>query len=125
MSGEDKANTDSSVGRVIESGSEEVNAANQQSVKNITTHLKVTALDSGRPSDEVDVELLVDSGVNKTLLSERDWQKLATGESKVNIKRCKVNFRPYGTKINLPMLGRTKAVLKAKSGPTLRRMDNH
>ena len=57
MSGEDKADTDSSVGRVIESGSEEVNAANQQSVKNITTHLKVTALDSGRPSDEVDVKL--------------------------------------------------------------------
>ena len=122
MSGEDKADTDSSVGRVIESGSEKVNAVNQQSVMNITTHLKVTALDSGRPSDEVDVELLVDSGVNKTLLSERDWQKLATGESKVDIKRCKVNCTPYGTKINLPMLGRTKAILKARSGATLRTM---
>ena len=102
MSEEDKGDTDSSVGRVVESGSEKVNAANQCSVKNITAHLKLTALDKGRPSDEVDVELLVDSGVHKTLLSERDWQKLAQGERKVKIKRCKVNFTPYGTKINLP-----------------------
>ena len=56
MSEEDTEDTDSSVGRVVESGSEKVNAANQQSVKNITTHLKLTALDKGRPSDEVDVE---------------------------------------------------------------------
>ena len=61
----------------------------------------------------------MDSGVHKTLLSERDWQKLAKGERKVKIKRCKVNFTPYGTKINLPMLGRTKAILQARSGATL------
>ena len=120
VSEEDTEDTDSSVGRVVESGSEKVNAANQQSVKNITTHLKLTALDKGRPSDEVDVELLVDSGVHKTLLSERDWQKLAKGDRKAKIKRCKVNFTPYGTKINLPMLGRTKAILQARSGATLR-----
>ena len=90
--------TDSSdVGRVVDSSEEKVHAAaaSDHQRKNITAMLKVTALDKGRPSDQVDMELLVDSGVNKTLLSEKDWQKIARGHRKVKLKRCRVNFTPY------------------------------
>ena len=115
---DDDTDSDVSLGRVLESQPEEVNAAEQASEKNVTVSLQFTAFDKGNPSDTVKFEPLVDSGVHKTLLSEEDWMKVVNGGRKVRIKKCRVNFRPYGTKINLPMVGRTKATMTAKSGAT-------
>ena len=115
---DDDTDSDVSLGRVIETLPEAVNAADQPSEKNVTVSLQFISLDKGMPSDTVDFEPLVDSGVHKTLLSEEDWRKVVNGDKKVRIKKCRVNFRPYGTKINLPMVGRTKAAMTAKSGAT-------
>ena len=117
VSENEDAETDSDVvNRLFESRPEYVNATGQNQVTNKTAKLQVTALDHGTPSDTVDMLLLIDSGVNKSLLNESDWNKLAQGSQKVKIKRCRVNFTSYGTKIDLPMLGRSKATMVASSG---------
>ena len=52
------------------------------------------------------------SGVRRTLLAERDWQMVKNPNLK--LKRIHVEFRPYGTKITLPVMGNLKVVLKCQ-----------
>ena len=58
-------------------------------------------------------------GVNKTLVSERDWNKIREKSKKGNRPRLKVNrtkFRPFSTKYTLPIMGRIKCSMKAHCG---------
>ena len=65
--------SDVSVGRVEEKSAEKVNAVKDDLAK--VAKLSMKAFDHGVESDETEVELLIDSGVNKTLLSEKDWNR--------------------------------------------------
>ena len=106
-----------SVGRVkVEKLDEDVRAVPGD--KSRQAKLKLTALDSGRPSLETNIELVIDSGVSKTLISEEDWRKVKQkkGQPMMRLKRSKVNFSPFGTNIKLPILGRTKCKMVAVGG---------
>ena len=88
--------------------------------KNISekAKIKLTVMDHKVKSEEIEVELLVDSGVNKTLLSEKDWKKV---KPKLNgkpatLKKSHRKFSPFGTEQKVPMLGRTKCQMVAKCG---------
>ena len=120
---EDDQDTDSDgVGRVIELCVDEVvHAATEvekPKLKEETSKLSLTALDKGRPSQPADVNLLIDSGVYKTLLCEEDWHKVKQrpGDKPIKLKGCRTNFRPFGTSVQLPILGRTKCTLTAEAG---------
>ena len=106
----DGSDTDS-IGRVTEV----VRAAGE---KSRATDLKFTVLDHGRKAKDVKIQLLIDSGVHKTLLSEEHWSlvKASPNTRPPKLKKNKVRFVPFGTKQNLPILGRTKCTLQAKGG---------
>ena len=112
-----QSETDSveSVGRVKEEA-EGVRAV--KSEKSEVSRVRLTVLDKGKASEKEDVELLIDSGVNKTLLSEKDWQKFKAkpGERKLKLKRCFTKFSPFGTKVTLPMMGRSVCRMEARGG---------
>ena len=59
---------------------------------------------------------LADSGVKRTLLAEADWEKMKGHNPKIKLKKNKVTFSPYGTKIKLEVKGRAKVVLKNRCG---------
>ena len=40
-------------------------------------------------------------------------------DPKLKPKKCRVKFTPYGTKIGLPMIGRTKAILTCVAGNSI------
>ena len=86
--------------------------------------VSLTALDHDRPSQNTGMELLIDSGVNKTLLSEEDWRKVRPkkGEAKIKLKKCYTKFSPFGTNVKLPMLGRTKCKMTASGGASITTM---
>ena len=54
------------------------------------------------------VRWTADSGVRKTLLSQEDWERIKKKNSAVKLRRNKIKFVPYGTKISLPILGKAK-----------------
>jgi hypothetical protein len=57
-----------------------------------------------------------DSGVRRTLLEEKDWQRLKEKNPNLKKTRNQLDFRPYGTKIILPVMGKLKVVLKCQNG---------
>ena len=57
-----------------------------------------------------------DSGVSKSLVSEKDWNKLTTKSSKLRLMKNRINFRPYGTDYTLPVVGKAKVTLKCRAG---------
>ena len=71
----------------------------------------IRAMDHGRESKEVRISPVIDTGVTKTLICENDWNRMVKADPLLKAKRCRVKFTPYGTEIDLPMIGRTKAVL--------------
>jgi hypothetical protein len=79
----------------------------------------MTVVDHGTPGKTGQVQLLIDSGVYKTLLSEKDWKAVSEtecGRGKMRLKVNRTKFRPFGTDLTLPILGRTKCRIKAKCG---------
>lgn len=63
----------------------------------------------------VNIETVVDSGVQKTLLSFKDWEKM-TALSQQPLRKTKIKFRTYGSDKHLPVLGRVKVKLEASRG---------
>jgi len=61
------------------------------------------------------VSLAIDSGVNKTLLSEKAWLsvKPQPGHQKPRLKKNRTNFTPFGASYKVPILRRTKCLLTA------------
>ena len=80
--------------------------------------IKLTVMDHKKKAEEIEVELLVDSGVNKTLLSEKDWEKVKPKlkGKPATLKKSHTKFSPFGTELKLPMLGRTRCQMVARCG---------
>ena len=107
----DSETNNDQVGRVIEQQKEDVRALVDPSSK--LAQVVMIALDHGISSHAAKSNLLIDSGVNKTLLSEKDWQQIRPHHipRKPKLKKNKTNFTPFGTKIRLLILRRTKVSL--------------
>ena len=73
---------------------------------------------------KTDINLLIDSGVHKTIISEKDWNlvKPKSGGKKLKLKKCRTKFRPFGTKMYLPLMGRIKGNMKTISGAKTKTM---
>ena len=85
----------------------------------------MVVLDHGEEGEATEVELLIDSGVNKTLISEKDWKLikksyLRKGQKVPKLKKSFTIFSPFGTNMKLPIMGRTKCRLEAACGRTTR-----
>ena len=94
-----------------------VRAVNQGNSRH--AEMNLTPLDHGKAGGQTLVKLLIDSGVHKTLLSEKDWRtvkKQIPGGGAVKLKVNRTKFKPFGTSLSLPILGRTKCKLRAKAG---------
>ena len=104
------------LGRVMEENVEMVCASAKRG--DAKAKVFITVLDHGRPSLETKVKLLIDSGVNKTLISDKDWAKVKQrpGDNPMKLKRVKTSLTPFDTKVKLPILGRTKCVMRAEAG---------
>ena len=91
------------------------------SEKQMHAKVGVVALDRGRPSQQAEMHMLIDSGVHKTLVSESDWRKIKCrqGEDKIRLKKCRTKFRPYGTDYHLPIMGRSKCTMTAEGGKSV------
>ena len=112
-----ESETDSdSMGRVIEHTTEGVRALQGHTSK--SAEVKIVALEHGTASQAATVKLLIDSGVNNTLLSEADWAKIKSkkGNPNLKLKKNKTNFTLFGTNIRLPIRGRTKCQFTAACG---------
>ena len=84
----------------------------------------LSALDHGVESESSEIQFVLDTGVNKTLVTEEDWKYICPkqGKRKPKLKRTTRKFTPYGTRVNLECLGRTKVKIRAKAGATIRTM---
>ena len=104
--------TDESCGRIVESECVAVKKV-QATLKNETIFCKLKAtgvVDSGVTST---IKLATDTGVRKTILTKSDWEKIKRG---CNLVKTKLSFRPYGTQVRLPIIGRAKIQLQAQAG---------
>ena len=80
--------------------------------------LSATLVDHGRQGKSKNVKFLVDSGADKTMMSEKDWKTMGT-----KLKRCTTEFRVYGSRSKMvPILGRSKCILQAAGGAVVRTM---
>ena len=69
-----------------------------------------------RGGDKQEVVWTADTGVLRTLLAERDWDKLKKKNENMQLKKAKTVFRPYGTQYSLPVLGKAKVKLQCVAG---------
>ena len=108
-----------STGRVIELG-ESVRAIGAK--RSEKTHLKMEVQDHGVASKMRNIEFIIDTGVNKTLLSEEEWRRVQAkvGHRNPKLKRNRVKFVPFGTNKKLECLGRSKCELKAEAGAAIK-----
>ena len=110
---EEASSDTDSLGRILE----RVNQANQgEEEKYVWTKLHLVAMDHGRRCSSQAIYPLVDTGVYRTILCGQDWQRMKKADPSLRPKRCRVNFTPYGTRDQLDMIGRTKAILKNEAG---------
>ena len=119
---EDSSDDTKDVGRVKEELTDENKVRALGEKKSEEAKVVVTSLSSETgDSKETKMKLLIDSGVNRSLISEQDWNKikLADGEKPV-LKKCDIKFSPFGTKYSLPMMGRTRALLRNEQGGVMR-----
>ena len=50
------------------------------------------------------------------MICEKDWKKRIKADLLLKEKKCRVKFTLNGTNMDLPMIGRTKAVLSSGMG---------
>jgi hypothetical protein len=119
---ESETDSNESVNRVEEITAENIRGVKADPAK--IAKVTLTALDHGVKSKETKMELLIDSGVHKTLLREEDWKRVSAvkGERPPKLKKNKIKFVPFGTKINLPILGRTRCRIRAVNGAKVKTM---
>ena len=65
---------------------------------------------------QVLITWLADSGVRRSLMSERDWEKMSKANKQLELKKNTVRFIPYGTAKVLPVMGRAKVVMQNQRG---------
>ena len=63
------------------------------------------------------MNIFIDSGVLKTLLSEKDWNlvKPMQGKKPAKLKKCHTKFSLFGANVRLPMRGRVKCGKEVKT----------
>ena len=59
------------------------------------------------------MKMAMDTGVRKTILNKKDWEKI---QDNCLLGKTKIKFRPYGTDVHLPVRGRAKVRLRAEAG---------
>ena len=97
---------------------EPVRAVKHENSRKARVDITLTVVDHKVPGRPGQVQLLIDSGVYKTLLSEKDWKLVAKKDSGTGKMRLKINrtkFQPFGTNLYLPILGCTKCRIKSMS----------
>ena len=115
---EDEEETESdSVGRVVDSEAVRTLEENMADV----VKLRFTAVDHGKNAEEKTCVFVVDTGVNKTLITEEFWKTMQNGNGP-RLKRNRVRFTPFGTNKNLECIGRSKALLKTAKGAEIKTM---
>ena len=59
---------------------------------------------------KVSIKPVTDTGVKKTILCKSDWAKISRYG---RVTKTNTKFRPYGTTVQFPILGKAKVWLKA------------
>ena len=110
---EGESETDSERSNRVKEGVRALDASKVDSVV-----LKVQAMDHGSASRSADLKLVVDTGVNRTLIAEEMWLQLKPGKGlrKPKLKKARKRFIPYGTNQRLVCLGRSKVSLEVEAG---------
>ena len=96
-----------------------VRAVSNKSEEEVT--LTIRAVDSGTQSKKAQVEMVVDTGVSRTLISEEAWKLLKPhkGDKDPRLKINRRKFVPFGANGNLECIGRSKALLVAEAGASI------
>ena len=87
------------VGRV-----ETVAGVTKEGEKDSRIRVSLGVTKQGESFKDVQLEVLADTGVRRTILNLGDWKKLGGGE----LKKTRLKFRPYGTNQYLPIRGRER-----------------
>ena len=83
--------------------------------------VNVAVNDTGVWSLPIRATFMVESGVKKSLISEKVWKEnRMTGDKPLTLRKFITKFRPYGTKTYLPILGKSKCKLQAKVCASIR-----
>ena len=72
----------------------------------------------GKHSQEV--EWTADSGVGRSLISERDWEKVKETNAGIKLDRNDITFKPYSTDKKVPVKGKAKVVLRCEAGKKIK-----
>ena len=107
-SSEDTDDTDSdlsdSVGRVRET----VHRSSQSKLEEPNVGLEIRSREG---TEYLKVKMLPDSGVYRTLITEREYHKLVDVSPGIKLRKNHVKFTPYASDKVLPVLGRIKLVI--------------
>ena len=75
-----------------------------------------------RGGQKTPISWLADSGVTRSIISETSWEKLRQENPQMVLKKNTVIFRPYGTKVRLPIVGRSKVKMENQNGKKVKTM---
>ena len=102
-----------SVGRVTEG----VDRTMSNTMKGRMAKVLLTALHR-KEKGPVKANLLVDSGVHKTLLTEEQWERIRPGKTsnKPQLEESNIRLTPYGTGKSLEVLGTTECLIRVEAG---------
>ena len=114
----DRDSETESIGRIAES----INRTEDLEEKQVCVEVELTPTDHGRRCKSQKVNLLVDTGVHKSILCGTDWARLQKVDPMLRPKQNHVTFSAYGSQDELPMIGRTKAILRNTAGGTVESM---
>ena len=107
---EEDSSTDTSdaegLGRIVEDVAVSTiigREADQEQTSEAKVHVSVRPRQGG---GKAGMWWTADSGVKRTLLAEKDWGRLKVKNPNLRLKRNHLDFRPYGTKITLTVMGK-------------------
>jgi hypothetical protein len=111
---ESDESTETSEAESINRLTERIGAAKESSIKSTDqVHISV------RPKQgnaKIGVKWTADSGVKRSLLSEKDWVTLKKKNPKMKLIKNNIIVKPYSTDYTVPVMGKAKVVLKCKEG---------
>ena len=66
------------------------------------------------------MSMVIDTGATRTILTEKDWEKMKRKKRNLKLKKTKTTFRPFGVKDRLKCLGKIKIKMESRSGATIK-----
>ena len=81
--------------------------------------VEITATDHGCRCISQELTLLVGAGVHKLILCGTNWATLRRMDPMLRPKVNGVKFLAYGSRKELPMIGRIKAIQRNRGGGTV------